>query len=307
MIADQAARLREMVRQRGGACAAGEQEKPAHTRTRRSRVIAVTSGKGGVGKTSLAVNLGILWAQMGKRVVLLDLDLGLANVDVMLNIRPRYNLSHVVMGKLRMKEVLTYCGGMGIVPGSSGIPAVANLDRVGCDRLIEGFAELENQADIIILDTAAGVGTGVVEFLSAADEVLVVVTPEPTSVVDAYAVVKMLSRHPGSGRVNLVVNMARDRAEGLRVSGGIIEVTRRFLARPVRALGYIPTDEHVAESVRLRQPFVLNCPGAQASRAVRGIGRMMVDDAYRNARTSEGFLRKMLGLLKGTGATEKAR
>ena len=137
---------------------------------------------------------------------------------------------------------------------------MANLDRMGCGRLIEDFAQLESQADIIILDTAAGVGTGVVEFLAAADEVMVVVTPEPTSVVDAYAVVKMLSRQPGAGRVNLVVNMARDREEGLRVSGGIVEVSRRFLGRPVRALGYVPADEQVGEAVRLRRPFVLSNP-----------------------------------------------
>ena len=320
MIMDQAARLREMVKQMDrqarppvemlvkSATRPGR-PRPAAERPR-SRVIALTSGKGGVGKTSLAVNLGIFWAQMGKRVILLDLDLGLANVDVILNLRPRYNLSHVVMGKVRISEALTFCGGLGIVPGSSGIPAVANLDADGRGRLIEDFAQLETMADIIILDTAAGVGANVIEFLSAADDIMVVATPEPTSVVDAYAMVKMLSRQPGCGQINLVVNMARDRREGLRVSRGIVEVSRRFLNKQVRALGYVPTDQHVVESVRQRQPFVLTHPNAQVTKAVRGIGRAMLGRTPENTHSTGNFLGRMLTFLSDpdeSGRTSKGQ
>ena len=315
MIADQAARLREMVKQRERTLRPAARptvevgqpvERDVQVTKRHSRVIAVTSGKGGVGKTTLAVNLGIFWAQMGKRVILLDMDLGLANVDVLLNLRPRYNLSHVIMGKLRIADVLTFCGGMGVVPGSSGVPALANLDRSGRNRLIEDFGQLDAQADIIIVDTAAGMGSGVTEFLAMADEVLVVVTPDPTSVVDAYAMVKTLSRQHGCAQVSLLVNMARDRREGLRVSQGIVQVSRRFLDSDVRALGYIPNDENVAESVRNRQPFILTCPTAQATKAVRGIGRMMLGQTSSRVRPGAGFLGRMLNFLGTREAGDRA-
>lgn len=283
MIVDQATKLRRMVKDMG----------------RRARVVAVTSGKGGVGKTNIAVNLGITWAGMGKRVILLDLDLGLANVDVVLDLRPRYNLSHVVMGKVRIHETLLYRGGMGIVPGSSGVAALADLDETGRTRLIEDFRELETRADIILLDTAAGVSRNVLGFLAAADEVVVVATPDPTSVIDAYALVKMLSLQPGCGRINLVVNMARDRADGLKVGKGIVDVSRRFLSREVRALGYIPVDPVLAESVRRRQPFVLASPGCSASKAVRGIGRALLGEPAGRENRSEGFLSRVAAFLSG--------
>ena len=311
MIADQAAKLREMVERRDRRSAnvatpsTGRVSVPrSRPVARRSRLIAITSGKGGVGKTTLAANLGLFWAQMGKRVVLLDLDLGLANVDVMLNLRPRYNLSHVITGKLRMTEVLTFCGGMGIVPGSSGVPDVADLGRNGVARLIDDFDQLQADADIILLDTAAGIGSSVIDFLSAADEVLIVVTTEPTSVMDAYAMIKMLSRRPNCPPINLVVNMARDKQEGLRVSRGIVEVSKRFLDREVRAVGYVPVDAQVAQSVRQRRPFILSYPNGLGTKAVRGIGRAMIGNASAKPRSAEGFLGRMLSFLSTGRSTE---
>ncbi len=270
---------------------------------RACKVVAVTSGKGGVGKTSLAVNLSIACAQMGKRVTLVDFDLGLANVDVVMDLRPTSNLSHVVMGRMRLGDVAVESEGVRVVPGASGLRELANLGAAEREDLIGGLAALEATSDLLIIDTGAGISDNVVRVAAAADEALIVCTPEPTSILDAYATIKMIARDLNHATVRLVVNMAESREEADRVSETVADVSRRFLGLTVDRLGFIPKDEHVARAVRERRPFEAQYPKCPASAAVRGLGRMIVHGRADRPVERDGFFRRMARAL---GAGQEA-
>ena len=249
MLIDQASQLRSMVRQR-----------------RRANVIAVTSGKGGVGKSNVSVNLAIKLAAAGKDVVLLDADLGLANADVLCSIDLPFNLSHVISRKKELREVMVKApGGFRLIGGASGLARMADLSDADRNRLVTALAELEHQTDVIVIDTGAGISPNVLAFTRAADHVLVVTTPEPTAITDAYAVIKVLSRDGDQRRVSLLVNQVRSADESRQVHDRIAKVARQFLGVTVFEAGYIFTDEHVQLAVRRRQPFVLASPKCPAS------------------------------------------
>lgn len=278
MIPDQAASLRALVKEAGMS----------------ARVLAVTSGKGGVGKTSLAVNLAIACARLGQRVTLVDFDLGLANVDVIMDIHPLHNLSHVVMGRMRLRDVVVSAEGIRVVPGASGLRELANLSGTARDDLIRSLQTLEEDSDLLIVDTGAGISGNVVRVAASADEVLVICTPEPTSIMDAYATIKLISREPQHGRMRVVVNMTEDRREAERVSLTVADVSRQFLSLQVDRLGFVPKDEHVGLAVRERRPFGVGYPRCPASVAVRGIGRMIVNGSRTVRGREGGFFRRML-------------
>ncbi len=279
---DQAHRLRELAR----------------TARRRARVVAVTSGKGGVGKTNLAVNLAVAAAASGRRVTLLDVDLGLANVDILMNLSPRYTLNHVMNGGRSLAEiVIPGPGGVRVVPGASGVPRLADLDQAGREDLLRELGDLEEDTDLLILDTGAGISRNVIAFAAAADEVVVVTTPEPTSVMDAYATIKVLSREDALGRVRLVVNQCTTRAEAEAVSRRVAGSCRQFLGLPVDRMGYVITDYHVGEAVRRRQPVVLAFPDAPASRCLRTLAGLMAGAPSRPH--PAGFFRRVLSRLAG--------
>jgi flagellar biosynthesis protein FlhG len=245
---------------------------------RRARVVAVTSGKGGVGKTSLAANLAVAAAARGRRVVLVDADLGLANADILLGLAPRATLAEVIAGQSDLRDVLTPApGGVLLVPGANGIAELANLDPIDRQILLKSLTTLEHEADLIVVDTGAGLGASVTEFAAAADEVLVVVTPEPTSMTDAYAVVKTLVLGGRREGLRLAVNMSRSGQEALNVSHRLQSVCRRFLdSLDVEFAGAVPLDAAVAAAARDRRPFTLTRPQAPASRAVRQMaGRLL--------------------------------
>ena len=287
MIVDQATNLRALVKEAGLA----------------ARVLAVTSGKGGVGKTSVAVNLAIACARLGQRVTLVDFDLGLANVDVMMGIEPGYNLSHVVLGKKRLREVTVNAEGIRVVPGASGLWELANLGETAREELIRSLQTLEQDAELLIIDTGAGISRNVVRAAAAADEALVLSTPEPTSIMDAYATMKMISQEAGHGRMRVIVNMAEGREEAERVSRTLSDVSRRFLSVEVDRLGFIPRDEHVGAAVRRRRPFEVLFPDCPASAAVRGLGRTIVNGRTTEPRRQEGFFRRIFRARGGTELT----
>ena len=233
------------------------------------RVFAVASGKGGVGKTNVSVNLATSFAQMGRKVMIMDADLGLANVDVMLGLQPRLNLSHVIKGECTLEEIILDApGGIKVIPASSGIQNMAELTPAEHAGLIRAFSELNTDLDILIVDTAAGISDGVVSFSKAAQELIVVVCDEPASITDAYALIKLLNRDHGMRRFRVLANMAHSEKEGRELFAKLVKVTDRFLDEVVLDfLGSVPYDENLRKAVKKQRPVVDVFPGTKASLA----------------------------------------
>ena len=234
------------------------------------RVIAVTGGKGGVGKTSVSVNLATGLANAGRRVVLLDGDLGLANVDVLLGLSPRYTLADVLSGERTLDEIMvTAKQGFKIVPAASGAADLANLSGAGHLGLVQAFSSIATRLDVLIIDTAAGIAPGVLQFSQAAQHVLVVVTDEPASITDAYALIKVLSRDYGVSRFRVVANMCRAAGEGENLFNKLERVTSRFLDVILEYAGDIPDDEHMRRAIRVQRPVLDAHPASAAGRAFK--------------------------------------
>lgn len=263
-------------------------------RDSRAQVLAVTSGKGGVGKTNIAANLSICLASSNRRVILLDADLGLGNLDVVMNINCRYNMSHVVSGRKTLEEV-TQVGpaGVEVICGGSGIEELANLGQFQRTRLMEELQALQNAADVIVIDTGAGIHNSVIAFCQAADHVLVVTTPEPPAMTDAYAMIKVLAGRRFSGRISLIVNMAASIAEGKKVYRQIAEVAKRFLDTPVYEAGVLCKDDHLTAAVRAREPVVLAYPRSKITAMLVAMTARLARGAAAGQST-ESFFQKVV-------------
>ncbi|RLJ21219.1 cobyrinic acid a,c-diamide synthase [bacterium endosymbiont of Escarpia laminata] len=238
------------------------------------RVIAVTGGKGGVGKTNVAVNLGISLAAMGRRVMLLDADLGLANIDVVLGLHAEYNLSHVIKGERTLEEILVEGPkGMKIVPGASGIQQMAELSPAEHAGLIHAFSELANDVDVLLIDTAAGISDLVVSFSRAAQEVVVVVCDEPASITDAYAIIKLLNREHSVSRFRILANMVKSVQEGRDLYNKMCRVTDRYLDVMLNYMGSLPYDEHLRKAVKGQRPVVEAYPRSRVAQAFKNLAK----------------------------------
>lgn len=237
------------------------------------RIVAVTSGKGGVGKTNVSVNLALALLELGHRVVLVDVDLGMANADIVLGIYPEFNLTHVLTGEKHVDEILEDGpNGLKILAGGSGVYDIANLSASHLDAFTKALEGL-NDFDFIILDTGAGIHKNVVSFAVASSEVLVVTTPEPTAITDAYGVIKVILQRSPESSIHLVVNMAHSPQEAELAAEKLNTVIRQFLNREVRYAGYILYDHHVVSSVTEQRPVLLAYPSSMTSRAIRRIGQ----------------------------------
>lgn len=230
------------------------------------QVIAITSGKGGVGKTNLAVNLGVSMCRAGRQVMLLDADLGLANVDVMLGLRPRLNLSHVVSGECGLDEVILDgpCGLM-VVPASSGVQKMATLSANQNAGLIHAFSEISRPVDTMLIDTAAGIHDSVMAFAKAAREIVVVVCDEPASITDAYALIKVLNQDHGVQRFNVLANMAQSNAHGRELFAKLTRASDQFLDVTLTLFGVVPYDEFLIKAIRKQRPVVEAFPRSRAA------------------------------------------
>lgn len=238
------------------------------------RVIAVTSGKGGVGKTNVSVNLAVAMMKLGREVMLLDADLGLANVDVLLGLQPRYNLSHVISGERTLKEILvTGPARLKIIPAASGTKRMAELSPAEHAGIVHAFSELDNGLDALIVDTAAGISDSVVTFSRAAQEVIVVVRDEPTSITDAYALIKLLSREHGVRRLRVLANMVHSQQEGLELFAKLSNVTTRFLDVTLDYSGSVPYDDYLRKAVQRQRAVVEAFPRSQAALAFKKLAR----------------------------------
>lgn len=234
------------------------------------QVIAVTGGKGGVGKTSVAVNLATAMAQGGRRVLLLDGDLGLANVDVFLGMSPRHTMAHVLSGERTLEEIIVESAeGVQVVPGASGVAELANLSAAGHLNLVQAFSTLSSRVDVMIVDTSAGIAHSVVQFTQAAQHVLLVVCDEPASMTDAYALVKVLSRSHDVSRFNVLANMVRTPGEGELLFQKLQRVTGKFLDVTLEYMGEIPEDSYLRRAIREQRPVMSAFPSSPASRAFK--------------------------------------
>jgi flagellar biosynthesis protein FlhG len=255
VVDDQAGKLRRLMQQ-----------------ARRTRTIAVTSGKGGVGKSNVALNLAILLSAAGHRVALVDADLGLANIDVLVDVNVRSNLTHVIAGLKRLEEIVVDLpSGVQFVPGASGLTKLARLSDFQRAQLLKDLTALEADNDIIVIDTAAGIGPDVVQLSVSADNVLVVTSPEPPAVTDSYAMTKVLVRSGYNGHISLLVNFAANRHEARTTYARISGVARQFLGTIVYDAGYVLTDPKVPEAVRKREPVVLAYPKCPASQCLAAL------------------------------------
>ena len=277
-MADQAQQLRELIwRARNSA-----------------RILAITSGKGGVGKTSTSVNLAIALAARGARVILLDADLGLANVEVLMGLNSLYNIEHVIEGERKMRDIIVNGpGGIQLVPGSSGLAKVADLTQQGRANLLAGLHELQEDADFILIDTMAGIGRNVIAFALAADDVLLVTTPEPSSIVDAYAMLKTIYANREDAVIRLLINQAASPAQANAVAAKLTNVATQYLGRNLGYLGALPRDPHVSQAVMQSKPYTLLYPNAPVTKAIHDLAaRLLHQQTTQEPLKKDSFLKR---------------
>jgi flagellar biosynthesis protein FlhG len=242
------------------------------TNSKPVRVIAITSGKGGAGKSNLSVNLGIALAQTGQRVAILDADMGLANVDILLGIYPKFNLSHVLSGEKTLPEImLEGPSGIRVIPGASGIQKMAELSATEQAAMIRAFSEIDQELDVLIVDTAAGISASVVNFARACQEIIVVVCDEPTSLTDAYAFIKLLNRDYKLSNFHVVTNMVKTVEQGQALFQKLTKVTDHYLDVTLRFVGAVPYDENLRKSVQKQIPVIVGFPETKAALAIKEI------------------------------------
>ena len=281
-MADQAEKLRQIMRnkEQGG--------------DSQSRIIAISSGKGGVGKTNLAINLAIAYSRLGKKVVVMDADLGLANVNVVLGVIPRYNLYHLIRQQKKMKDILLSTNyGIQIVAGASGFSKIANLSDEERQGVIEELGELSS-ADIIIIDTSAGVSSNVLSFVAAADDVIIVTTPEPTAITDAYGIVKIIATEIDNLELGLklVVNRVKSVTEGRRVAERVINIAGQFLNIKLDYLGYIYDDIQVHNAVVKQKPFIVMDAKGKAAICVDHLVRRLENIEFKEGSGIHKFIKR---------------
>lgn len=282
-MADQAEKLRNIIK---------AQSLP---RKQAARVITVTSGKGGVGKSNTAINLAIQFRRMDQRVIILDADFGLANIEIMFGTVPKYNLYDLIYQGKNIKDIITW-GPMevGFISGGSGIVGMANLSKDYLNYIIQNLIELDSMADVIIVDTGAGISDAVLEFLVASNEILLVTTPEPTSITDSYSLLKALNRHsrfsPDYTSINVLANKVKNEEEGSGLYYKLNAVVSRYLKLPIEYLGYIPQDEQLARSVMQQTPISLQNPAAKSALAYRSAALKLMHQEEESPKTKRGMM-----------------
>lgn len=286
---DQAEQLRKMVQQ--------SETRPA------ARVLTVTSGKGGVGKSSISINLAIWLARAGKRVVIFDADFGLANIEVMLGIRPQYNLADLMFRGKELKDIITPGPeNVNFISGGSGIQELARMNRDQVLYLTRKLVELDELADYIIIDTGAGIADNVLEFVAASEEVLLVATPEPTSITDAYALLKALNRKADFSQRNTAIKMIANRVknpeDGKNLYENMNTVVGKFLNLSLQYMGAVPQDDQISRAVMKQKPISLINPSAPSAQAIQQLANQLLPDDGTEKRKSRGISQLFSSLIR---------
>jgi len=263
------------------------------------KTIAIASGKGGVGKTNIITNLGIALKKMGKEVLIFDADLGLSNIDVLLSLAPKYNIEHLIKGEKSLKEIIIEGpNGIKILPAGNGVQELTSLNEFDRLRVLEQFDEYTEKVDIMLIDTSAGISENVTFFCTAVQENIIVVTPEPTSITDAYALIKILHNKYHEKDFNLAVNLAKNEDEAKEVYKRLSMVTEKFLKVDLHYLGFVRYDENVKKAVKMQDAFVNVFPNTNASKDIFDIANKILDSEIKCKGSMQFFLRNVLSGIK---------
>ncbi len=274
---DQAKKLREMVRDGGTGSTrpSATKKNRMKTRVRLCRSIAVTSGKGGVGKSHSTISLAVALRGLKKKVLVFDGDLGLANIHIMLGIAPKYNLAHVIREECTLRETLcTGPGGITIIPGSSGVLSMATLESLRLESLIRDLTQLEEEYDFLLIDGGAGIGQASVQLCSMADSVLLVISPEPTSLADAYSTAKILFSR-GMDNIQVLVNMAESDRDGREIFDKLQSLVTKFLQKKIHCAGIVPFDKSVSRYIRAQKNIMLEKKTSPVSLKIQNVARTL--------------------------------
>jgi len=259
------------------------------------KTIAITSGKGGVGKTNLVAGLAIAMRRLGRKVLVFDADLGLSNIDVLLHLAPRYNIQHLLSGEKGLDEIIIDGPlGIKILPASSGIQELTSLDEFQRLKIIESFETYDGEMDVLLIDTAAGLSENVAFFCTSSEEIVVITSPEPTAITDAYALIKVLFTRYQEKDFKIVVNAVKDQEEGLEVFRRLSLASERFLHISLSYLGSIPYDEAVRKAVMAQRSFVDLYPNSPASRSIIEMAERLIEVDGRVKGGLQFFLRNIL-------------
>ncbi|MBV9120269.1 MAG: MinD/ParA family protein [Chloroflexi bacterium] len=285
-----------------------EKTRAAASSTRSTRIIAISSGKGGVGKTNVVANVALAMARQGRQVLILDADLGLANIDVVMGVTPRFNLQHVISGQKSIRDVVVPTDfGVQVISGGSGLADLANLSDSQRDTLIGSLVELESMADVLLVDTGAGIGANVLQFILAAQELIIVTTPEPTAITDAYSLIKVVSRLSSDVVLKLLVNQVRTLQEAEEIANNITSVARRFLHLEVGTLGHLPYDSSLIKAVRKQTPVLTAYPNSPSAYAFYGLAAKIWNEDPPEMQNKPGILNFFRRIVKSTDWDETRR
>ena len=290
---DQAAKLREMVNMKPGSASQGQL---------RTEIIAIASGKGGVGKSNITANLGLALEKMEKKVLLIDADLGMANLDILLGLCQTYNLGHILKGKCEFEDaVIAGPEGLSVLAGISGSEEFVNLNSRKISRLLEVAARMESQFDIILIDIGAGIHSDVINFILGADKTLIVLTPEPTAVMDAYGLIKIIFKYKTQTPMGLIINQTQSTAEAGELANRMSKVIREYLQEEIEFIGSIPYDRYLKKAVTRQKPLLSLYPESRASKAVIAIAARIAESKDENkVKGVKGFMYRLMGLFNNS-------
>ncbi len=296
---DQAKRLRELVKNKRPNLKKDSRKnlKLQKDSDKWATIYTVTSGKGGVGKSNFTANLALALQEYGKKVAIFDADLGMANLDVILGVVPGYNLTHVINGSRTLEDIMIKGpGGLFLIPGGSGIEELANLSHYQVDNLIESWKKIGRRFDIILIDTGAGLADNTINFVLAADEVVIITTPEPTAITDAYGVIKVISKHNREISIRLVINQVENDKEEEKIGRRLIKTASDFLGVDIQLLGGLPYDNKVVKAVKRRTPFLLEYPNSKVGRGIKNLAAELIDvEVTHKSKGIKGFFNNLFG------------